>query len=710
MQRVPPLANPDDIDIIVIWDAIKSNITKLVIYAAAIGLLVYLGLSFVTPQYASRAQIIIENERTGFRKPSGDRTGDGGPPIDKETIQSQVQVLQSNDLAAKVVKKLKLSKKAEFNSALGGSSIGGIVSSYLGMRGDDRLPEIERIMKAYRKKLIVYPIKESRVISVEFKSSDPIFAAQLANELSNTYIEWLQTTGVAQNKGAQKWLGQEIDQLRKDVEAAETKLQKMRASTGLIPGQNNLTLNVQQLGEINSRLTLAKAQKSEASARAKLIRSMLREGAIETAPDVLKSRLIQRLLEQRIRVQRQIAELSATLLPAHPRMVQLRSELSGLRRQIRNEGLKLVKGLENEVKIARAKEASLMASIAELRKSTENQSSSQAIIRVLEREAKSKRELYEAYVSRLSDAGARQSALSVPIMARIFERATASSIPVFPRKKAIVLLAVAASLFLGLAFIVTRELLRGARSNAPVAAPSTPVTPFAPVDAPSALPGVSAQGVRLSTEQKPARDDKPEPELPVPPTPPSPPTLKFVAERLANGASGAEHGHRTLVVAENEASVVLIDWEEGDKSIANSLGLPDTPGMYDLMEERVNFADVICSVPGESMHLIRVGVSEESLDEAAEKVQLELILDALDETYDHIVAYGSYTKAQDLFRITEGRFDAGVTIGDETNRPNELRRSDIFLGYKVEGIDVQHYAPGKASASPIDGPETPAGA
>ena len=43
-------------------------------------------------------------------------------------------------------------------------------------------------------------------------------------------------------------------------------------------GRDSVTLNVQQLGEINSRLSLAKAQKSEAVARAQLIGSMLRAG------------------------------------------------------------------------------------------------------------------------------------------------------------------------------------------------------------------------------------------------------------------------------------------------------------------------------------------------------------------------------------------------------------------------------------------------
>ena len=128
MHRVSaPQANPDDIDVLVIWGAIKRSFGKLMIFTVAIGVLVYLGLSFVKPQYASRAQIIIENDRTGLKQPGGSGARDRAPPLDKESIKSQVQVLKSGDLAQSVAKKLKLNTRIEFNSAVGASSLGSAV-------------------------------------------------------------------------------------------------------------------------------------------------------------------------------------------------------------------------------------------------------------------------------------------------------------------------------------------------------------------------------------------------------------------------------------------------------------------------------------------------------------------------------------------------------------------------------------------------------
>ncbi len=135
---------------------------------------------------------------------------------------------------------------------------------------------------------------------------------------------------------------------RKSAES-EAAVEQFRSSQGLFAGTNNVTLNAQQLSELNSQLILAKAQKSEAEARARLIKKMLDDGGdIDATPEVLKSELIGRLIEQRVQVQRQLAELSATLLPSHPRIKQLTSELADVREQIRDEATKIVKSLENE--------------------------------------------------------------------------------------------------------------------------------------------------------------------------------------------------------------------------------------------------------------------------------------------------------------------------------------------------------------------------
>jgi hypothetical protein len=72
--------------------------------------------------------------------------------------------------------------------------------------------------------------------------------------------------------------------------------------------------------------------------------------------------------------------------------------------------------------------------------------------------------------------------------------------------------------------------------------------------------------------------------------------------------------------------------------------------------------------------------------------QINLVLDALDEAYDHIVVVGRHGDARQLFEIIEGRFDAGIVVAESRSRAPVLEDpAGTFLGFEVAEIDVIRY-------------------
>ena len=140
--------------------------------------------------------------------------------------------------------------------------------------------------------------------------------------------------------------------LRKKVADAEAKVEQYRAKTNLFIGTNNTTLSNQQLGDFNAQLAAARAQKSDAEAKARLIRDMLRTGAPIEFSDIINSELMRRLSEQRVTLRAQLAEQSSTLLDQHPRIKELRAQIADLERQMRGEADRLARSLENDAKLA----------------------------------------------------------------------------------------------------------------------------------------------------------------------------------------------------------------------------------------------------------------------------------------------------------------------------------------------------------------------
>ena len=112
----------------------------------------------------------------------------------------------------------------------------------------------------------MFRLATSSVIAIKYTSGDLPLAAKIANKLAHAYVEWQRNTKLEQTNDATAWLRTKSRYCARktaEAEAAAEQFPQARACTR----QNNVTLNDQQLSEINGQLILAKAQ-SKAEARA----------------------------------------------------------------------------------------------------------------------------------------------------------------------------------------------------------------------------------------------------------------------------------------------------------------------------------------------------------------------------------------------------------------------------------------------------------
>lgn len=685
-QTRQPAAS-DDIDVAALWNAVSANKTWLLAAILGAGIATFIVLSFITPRYASVARVLIENDETVFTRPASDATSSGRSDtlLDREAVRSQVQVLQSRDLALEVALKLGLNRDSEFIAE--DAEPGWLKRIFYQLGILEATPEArrrERMLDKFESLLSVSEVSDSRVIDVEFSSEQALKAANVANGLAEAYLTWQQKERLKQTQDASRWLSEQIAVLRRKVAQAEAKVEEFRGESGLVAGPNAVSLNAQQLSELNSQLILAKAQRSEAEARAELIQNMLDNGgSVDSAPDVLRSELIQRLQEQRVRVQRRLSEASATLLPSHPRVKQLNSELAGVQRQIREEARKVVFSLQNEAKIAGAREASLRESLNDMKKGAARAGQDEITLRALERDAKVNRDLLESYLARHRDASGRRDAASVPAHATIISRAHASSTPSYPRKWPITFLVMGATALLGLAFVLARALhlgdqapgqsmklrepvwLRRKLSDAMSAAVAKKEA-FDAARSSAASPESAAQSASADTE-----------------SPPSGMSLRAIARRLGVKASG-RLGHRVLITGASDSvdaaeeavqiartlaagreKVVLVDLSERTPCLSDHLGIDRMPGIRELAEGSAQFEQVIKRDPEGALQVITAGHPRIASLFMGEDGTANRILQALDQTYNCVLYYADAPVAAKLSPGFIETLGGLVLIGEE---------------------------------------------
>jgi uncharacterized protein involved in exopolysaccharide biosynthesis len=702
----------DDIQTASVFEAVKRRLLWLILLSAVIAGTAFAILSIMAPRYQSEAELAIVPKGASSTFADSCNLSPGpdliGTRMHKDAINVHISAIQSLDLMEQIVTDLKLKDRPEFNSALGPVDTLDALLRLVGIgrpRGEES--ERDRVMAALRSRLEVYCAKESRFIGVRMSSIDPELAATIPNAIAETYRAALAEQGVVEADDAQAVLKAKIDKLTSEVAAVETEADRYRGQIdGFRSGAQNTGLNEQQMSELTAELAKAKAAREEAEARANSAIEMMKAGSANALADVQKSPLIQNLIQQRASVERQLSELSAALLPGHPRMRQLGADLAGLKLQLTAEVSKIVDSLAKDAEAAKGREDIIKQSLDDIKAQVVTNAPNEAQLRQLESNLKAKR----AELENLQGQREVNRMRPQPVEAQIISKAQPASAPVFPKKIQFSALLAVASFMLGTAWTVTSSLFQGARGGATVTVRRSSAA--ARVRADPVLPARPRPLLREILDDETFPDPAPLPAAP-PTTPPmrQPETeLTALAWRLKEKRS-PNSGHRTLITGENpridpgdEAlelvkaieqsgpQAILVDWSPSGMGVANATGFETKRGMNDLLCGNANFEDVIRRLPGSTAHAITSGMTIDVPESGLNPDQLNLILDALDEAYDHIVVVSRYEEARRLFETIEGRFDAGILVAAPGRRTQVIDEPPgTFLGFEVADIDVILY-------------------
>lgn len=471
-RRFAPAAE-QIIDARAVFSALWRRKWTVLLTAAATTLAAVVYVVSATPVFTAQAQVMLNTRQQNVADVDAVLSA---LSLTDTALESELEIIQSSQLLQRVIGKLRLDEDPEFNAALRppdplrealdwrAYAPLDLLRAYGLAPADPPVPdpvlEARReeiaVVNALRDSLSVSQEGFSSVFGIRVRSASPEKSALIANTVADQYIVDQLEAVFEATRRASGWLEERVAGLRADVEAAEARVAAFREERSIAEGQG-ADITRQQLLELNSRLIVARAERSEVEARFRQIERLGQSGDIATLPAVLASTLIQNLRQQEAAVQRRVAELSARYGPRHPEMVNANAELRDLRSGIRLEIDKIVQGLGNDLEVAQRREDALMASVRELEQRLLQQSETTTRLQQLEREAEAARTIYDNFLARLNET--RQQENLPQADARVINAAVPPLRPSAPNKTLIVAVAGAGGLVLGLLLAGLREYL-----------------------------------------------------------------------------------------------------------------------------------------------------------------------------------------------------------------------------------------------------------
>ncbi len=424
--------------------------------------LTYIALLFVPKLYESSASLLVGSRDTSFTKASTvTSSSSGGGGGDAMAIASQVELIQSRDTLLPVIERLDLKDVPEFNTASP-----GLVGTLLGLLGQAPPPPRDvtaTVLANLEKRLTVIRERDSRVVSILFRSEDPALAARVANAIATAHVNRSAGLEVSDTADASKWLETEIDKMRKKVAAADAAVANFRIANDLYKGKDGTSSLVeQQLSDIASQITQSQERESTARSRSTVLRSLLQKGKpIDSVPAVQDSAVIAALAKQRSELQGKKAEMLARLLPSHPSVEAATAQIREIDKQMAAEGRRIADALSSEADIEAGIQKSMQDKLTQLKATASTDLTNGVSLSELEREAKAQRDLLENYLVRYRDASARTDINSALPDVRIVSEAAPSYVPASPKTSLILIAVLVVSLAGQIGYILFAELASG---------------------------------------------------------------------------------------------------------------------------------------------------------------------------------------------------------------------------------------------------------
>jgi succinoglycan biosynthesis transport protein ExoP len=441
------MSQPQTPDMVEYWRAIAKRRWSILALTALVAILATLVAFSIRPTYRGTATILIEQGKQ--RVVSIEEVYNQGF-ASREYFQTQVEILKSEDLARKVVKRLNLATHPDYDPRQEQGPRAWLTSFF----NDDRRTRTEddiqkSVVKEFRQDLQVQLVRNSQLAQISFTSNDRALAAQVPNMVAEMYVESDLEARVAMTQKATEWLRDRMGELRSKVDTAEKALQDYRERERIVDAKSVVLSGAsKQLEELTRGLVESRAKRAEAESAYQQVQQA-RAGKIvsfDSIPAVIRHPLVQRMKEQESDAERRLSEAAKRYGPEHPKMVQARAEMDAARENTRRQVDFVVNGLSREFEAARANEVAVERALAQSKSDIQGLNRKEFQLGVLEREVNQNRNLYDMFVSRLKETSVSSDVQST--VARLIDPATVPNEPYSPKKGQIVGLSAALTLVL----------------------------------------------------------------------------------------------------------------------------------------------------------------------------------------------------------------------------------------------------------------------
>jgi succinoglycan biosynthesis transport protein ExoP len=427
--------------------------------------LVYLFTS--PPRYTASTVIVIDTHKAQMFQ---NEPAFSDAPFDSSEVDTQIEIIKSENIAASVIKDLHLNEDPEFIDPYPGfiGTIRNFITRVLRFSGrtiESMSPEeaaMRTAIKVFDRDLTVRRQGFTYAIEIDFESLNPARSAEIANAIADAYVVDALEAKYQTTRRAAVWLQDRLKELREQSSNAEHAVNDFKRKNNIVDTGGRL-LNEQQLAELNSALIQAQAQTGEAKARLDRVQQILQSvdpdpatGAVGTVADTLHNDVITKLRQQYLDLAARESDWAKRYGVNHLAVINLRNQMHEIRRNILDELRRIAETYKSDYEISKARQDSVQSSLEHIVTESQTVNSAEVTLHDLESSAQTYRTLYDNFLQHYTESVQQQT---IPVSeARQITRATRPPAKSSPKTPLVLALASLGGLIVGVGFGLLREI------------------------------------------------------------------------------------------------------------------------------------------------------------------------------------------------------------------------------------------------------------
>ncbi len=368
-------------------------------------------------------------------------------------LETQTEILKSDELAAGVIRALHLDQNPEFIGPGKVRRVLDAIARVLHLKQADSASDLETAEAVFGDRLSVYQVRNSRLVEVSFASRDPRLAAEVTNTLVDHFIERNYRAHYETTMQASERLSSQLDDLRKKIEKSNRALADFQNATGIIEIDEKQNTVTQQIAELNRQLTQAQADRIQLQAYVRIADA----GGADSLPQIHDNPLIQTLTQRFVESRANLAQALAVYGKNNSNVKKLQNEANEIEAQLTTERRKVVRQLRTSYESAQAREVLTEQAVQNMKSVIGRMNEKVGQYNFLKKEAQANEDLYNALGARLREAGINAGLGSSNIF--IVDRAPVLANPTRPHRLQIVALGLILGVLGGMALPFLKESL-----------------------------------------------------------------------------------------------------------------------------------------------------------------------------------------------------------------------------------------------------------